>query len=169
MGNLINAGKKTETAAIKNAESSSTIGRGRLVCLKHGTATNPGLDVVLPANAGTGVFGNLFGVAINDVPAGKFGETQLFGSCEYAILRRATRGASTDSWASGASLAEGHILAVDTVNNCFSTSAASQAASLFLPIAVMNSSLASYASSASATSDTRTALTNAARVLLRML
>jgi hypothetical protein len=153
---------------IRNADTAS-IPRGSCVVLQAGDGTKDGMDVVLPSSATTGVYGALYGVAMQDIAVGGYGEAAAFGFVPGVIIRRDTRAASTDSWASQASLAAWHVLAQDTVNNCFSTSAASQAASNFRPNALLASSLASYASSASTSTDTRTAITVAAKVFLRLL
>jgi hypothetical protein len=154
---------------VKSAEASVTIARGTPVVFAY-NGTNDGLAIVRPsAGTAAGVNALVAGVAIADITAGAFGDVQCFGFNRYSVLRRATRAASSDSWASQASIAANSVLMIlDTVNNCFST-AASLAASGFLPMGIMVESLASYASSDSATSDTRTAITAAVKTHLRMM
>lgn len=163
-------GDKAETISfrVKNGESSSTIVKGTPVVLEV-DGTDDGLSVVLPGSAAANANSLVFGVAIASIAAGNYGEVQAFGFNRYSILRRQTRGASTDSWASGIAISVGVMLNIDTVNNCFSTSGGTLAASAFLPFALAGESVASYASSASATSDTRTAITTSIKTFLRML
>lgn len=153
---------------VKSAEASATIARGGPVCLAL-NATDDGLAVVLPGTTAGQSNSLVFGVAQNAIAAGAISEVQAYGFANYGVIRRQTRAASTDSWASGASLAAGVMLNIDTVNNCFSTSGGTLGASAFLPFALLGSSLASYASSASATSDSRTVITSSSKLFLRML
>lgn len=153
---------------VRNDEA-STIVKGTPLAFTMDGSEN-GLAAVLPSTAGEAKSHALFaGVTMSSILSSRVGEVQVAGFCNFAVLRRATRAATTDSWASQASLAVGHILGVDTVNNAFSTIAASVAVTAYLPYAVIAESLASVASSASATSDTRTALTAAAKVFLRAM
>jgi hypothetical protein len=169
------AGNKADKIilTVRNGEASASIPRGTPVCLAAGatSATNDGLDVVLPATAGNAnSFGLRFGILTDTLTAGSFGESILFGVATYALITRMTRAASTDSWTSSASQASGVALGLDTLNNALliGASIAGSIASQHAD-AVLLDSLASSAASASATSDTRTAITNAVRVFVRML
>jgi hypothetical protein len=153
---------------VKSDEASATIPRGTPVCLAM-DGTDNGLAVVLPGTTAANSNSLVYGVATADLAAGATGEVQAFGYCSYGIVRRGTRAASTDSWTSTASAAAQIMLNIDTLNNCFSTSGGTLAASAYLPFALLAESLASIAASASATSDTRTALTTSAKLFLRML
>lgn len=170
MGMFIQGDKPfQDTVGVISDEASATIADGALVGLEL-DGTNDGFSVKNIGNATGAVQQFLpFGVAKGAIAPGTFGRVMVRGFCRNTIIRRATRGASTDSWASQASLAAGHVMQVDSVNHCMMTSGASQAASAFLPAMVLAESLASYASSASATSDTRTAITTAAKTFLRLL
>ena len=153
---------------VKNAESSSAIPLGTPVVLNL-NGTNDGLEVVLPASAAAQVNSAVFGVSTEEIAAGKYGEVQCFGFCRQVVMRRLTRAASTDSWASTASQAVGVLFDVDTVNNAVSVGAASVGATDFLPWGILAESLPAIASSASATSDTRTAITTYVKAFLRMM
>jgi hypothetical protein len=135
------------------------------------TGTNDGLDVVLPSSSAAKADVLGFGVVLNAIADQQYGEAQVFGFCNNITLLRQTRAASTDAFSSnsdGFSLI-GVLLNIDTVNNAFSTSGGTMAKSGFLPFAVLAATVASWASSASATSDTRTALTVASKAFLRMM
>jgi hypothetical protein len=157
------------SVVVKSAESASTIPAGTpLVLAMNGT--DDGLAVLLPSAAGnikTGAFP--YGVTQSAITAGAYGEAVVFGIVSNAVLVRGTRAASTDSWTSSDSFASGCILMVGTVNNAFISTVASLAASSFAPIAVLAQSQVSFAASASAATDTRTANTVAVKVFVRML
>lgn len=146
----------------------TAVSRGQPVCLSM-NGTEDGFAVVLPSNSAAKAYALFYGVAVKDVASGAFGEAQVFGYCEYGMLARASRSATTVSWASGASIDTFAVLTIDTVMNAFASSGGTQAASAFLPVAVLLESVASYAGSASATSDTRTALTSSAKIFLRAM
>lgn len=146
----------------------TTISRGQPVCLSM-NGTEDGFAVVLPSNSAAKATALFYGVAMKDGAANAYGECQVFGYVEYGMLSRATRSATTVSWASGASIDTFVLLTIDTVANAFASSGGTQAASAFLPVAVLLESVASYAGSASATSDTRTALTSSAKIFLRAM
>lgn len=181
--NTVNGGKPERIAsAIKNAESSSTISVGQPVVLVA-NGTDDGLAVVLPstANSAQKSKGLLFGVALSNIAAGYPGEALVFGFHQSLRILRQTRAASTDVWASEAARSVGEFLSVDTVNNVFvtassaigaltvSTGAATVAVGVTNPQAVLMQTLASYASSASSTADTRTAITASVKAFVRMM
>jgi hypothetical protein len=141
-----------------------------------------GLQVVLPVTAantgqglGTFALNNLhYGVAIANIPYGQLGEVMVHGVFPYAILVRATRSASSASWSSSQSYSGWQYLSVDSINNAYTTyaSAAAATSNATLPVTTpipifLLDSVASMAASATATSDTRTAITLAVRVFIR--
>lgn len=152
----------------KSGETSLTIPRGTPVCLKMFGNDDDGLTVVLPSNAGTGGTALAFGVTGEAFSPGYKGDVQAYGFNNQGTIVRQTRSATTVSWASVASIDKNVFLNIDTVNNCFAT-LASTLPSAFLPAAVLLDTIASIAGSASATSDTRTALTSSIKAFLRML
>lgn len=172
--------------AVRNAETSANIPKGSPLILNLSSAAQPttgedgfaagyedGLQVVLPGTAGANPSANfLYGIAVDTILNGQLGEAMCFGVIPFALVLRATRAASTDSWTSSASssLAGGFLLAVDTANNCFKTYAST--ASLVQPNQwglVCLDSFSSVPASASATSDTRTALIQGYRVFVRLM
>lgn len=161
------AGDKPDTAiVVVRNNNGSAIRKGSPVVLNM-NATDDGLSVLAANSSAAKTSGLLFGVAVGDMNDGDTGEAQVFGFCRSLTLTRATRGASTDSWASQASIAALNWLTVETVAGNFASLASS--AATYVPFAVLGESLASYASSASATSDTRTAITASAKGFVRML
>jgi hypothetical protein len=164
-------GNRSDSVAVvvKNAESSSAIAAGTPLVLAC-NGTDDGLAVVLPATAGNAKTGTFpYGVTQASIAAGMYGEAVIFGIVTNAVLVRGTRAASTDSWTSSGSFASGAVLMIDTVNNAFISTVGSLAATSFAPIAVLAQSQVSFAASASATSDSRTANTVAVKAFIRML
>ena len=155
---------------IKNAETSSDIGVGRPVTLAL-NGTDDGVAVVLPGTAGDAKNGAFkYGICLGDISVGEYGESQVFGYNEYAIIVRATRAASSDSFTSYASLASGIALGYDSINNCLIANASMVGSLGTLNGAiVLAKSLASGAASATATNLTGTVVTGAAKVFLRMM
>lgn len=154
---------------VKSAEASASIPRGTPLSLVL-NGTDDGLAVVLPAtNAAAKANSGAFGVALADIAAGQYGESMIFGIVPYALITRMTRAASSDSWTSSASLAAGVLLALDTINNAFLVASASLGSNNFLPFALLAESIGSNAASATATSDSRTAITVGKRAFARML
>lgn len=171
-------GDKAEflTSRVRN-DSSSSIPLGTPVALSLDT-TEDGLAVVLPADSSAGKLAAFFyGVSLDVIAANDLGEVQIWGFCRNNVLLRGTRSATTASWSSIEAIASALWLTFDTVNNAFSTIAntigvsATDAANLTWPqiFAVLAASVASIAASASATTDSRTALTNNAKTFLRGL
>ncbi len=175
-----------QIASVRNSETSASIPKGSPLILNLTSAAQPtsgadgfsagyedGLQVVLPGTAGANPSANfLYGVALDNILNGQLGESQIFGVVPYALVLRATRAASSDSWSSSASssLAGGFLLNVNTANNCFATFAST--ASLVQPnqwAVIMLDSIASMAASATATSDTRTANIVGYRAFVRLL
>lgn len=163
-------GNKADLLAVvfHNAEPTATIPLGTPVVLVM-NGTNDGLDVVLPSTAGASKMHALaFGVSIGVVAPTQFGEALIFGTHNSAVLTRQTRSASTVTWNSEATIASWVLLNIESVGNGFQTGA-TLASTNFLPFAVLAQSLASYASSATAVSDTRTAITAAVKAFLRII
>lgn len=154
---------------VHNAEASASIPSGTPVAFVM-NATNDGLDVVLPSTAGAAKATSFAaGIALKTMAAGDYGEAQVFGFCQNVVLKRQTRSDSTGDWSSNASgFATGLVLLIDTVYNAMST-AASTGASIYAPIAVLAESVASWASTASNTADTRTVITVATKAFIRMM
>ncbi len=167
-------GNKADSVAvvIRNADT-VVLPPGVPVCLNM-NGTNDGLDVVLPNTGGaTKAHAFAYGVVLSPTSTGiavnAVGESQIFGLNNSIVLLRGTRAASTDSWTSTASIASYVLLTIDTVNNAFQSSGGTQAATAYLPFAVLAQSVASVVASASATSDTRTAITSSVKAFLRMI
>ncbi len=170
-------GNKADLFAVvvRNADT-VTIPLGSPVVLNM-NGTNDGLDVVLPSTAGASkVTAFLAGVVVSPstpnqqgIPVNQFGEAQVFGFVNSCVLTRQTRSASSVSWASEASIASYVLLIPETVGNGFATSGGTQAASAFLPFAILQQSLGSYSSSTSQTSDSRTAITAGVKAFVRIL
>ena len=161
------------SATILNGETSATIPRGTPVVLKlSATAVNAddGLKVVLPSTAGDPVnyFGR-YGICTDTMTTGQQSEAILFGVCPYSLVTLATRAASTNSWTSSASIASGVALGLDSLNNALLIGASSAGSLPFAGGIFLLDSLASIAASATATTDTRTAITIAARTLVRFM
>jgi hypothetical protein len=164
-------GNKRDICAIvvHNAEASASIPAGTPICFVM-NATNDGLDVVLPST-GAGAKSTSFaaGIALKTMAAGDYGEAQVFGFCQNVVLKRQTRSDSSGDWSSNnAGFPVGLALLIDTVYNAMST-AASTGASIYSPIAVLAESVATWASTASNTGDTRTVITTATKAFIRMM
>ena len=175
-------GDKAEftTTHVRNAETSTTIPIGTPVCLQL-NGTEDGLAVILPASASqTQADCFFFGVVTdaNGILAGHIGQVQQYGYCRNALVRMRTRAASTDNWgASAQSQATGVLLAVDTVYNCFVSTAASVAFASTdagtitytrIPYAFLASSIVSVASTVSS-GGSNLALTVLTKVFLRTM
>lgn len=150
-----------------NGEASASIVAGNMCILKLGT-TDTGLAVVLPSTAGAAK-SNVYqyGIALENAAPGVNFNVMQFGYCRNVTLRRATRAASSDSWASAASMETNHYLVPETLGNGVSSGGTTSGAGI---VAVMLAeSVASMAGSATATSDTRTMITQSVKAILRML
>lgn len=164
-------GNKSDSVivSIKSGEASASIPRGTPVVLSL-SGTDDGLAVVLPATAGAQKSGTMMlGVSLQTLAASALGESIVYGIAPYAIITRATRAASSDSWSASASHSNFWVLALDTLNNAFLPQASSLLTNTFVPQAALVDSMAAIAASATATSDTRTVLTTSARVFVRMM
>lgn len=159
---------------VKSGEATASIPRGTPLILNVTSVAgaDDGLAVVLPSTAGNAnSFGLRYGVGIQTMAPGEFGESIVFGVAPYALIVRGARTATSLSWASVASLSSvGVLLGVDTAANAF-VIGASIAGSVESNggQAILLDSLASMAGSASASTDTRLTLTQGARIFVRML
>lgn len=159
-------------------DAGASIPRGTPVALSL-DGTDDGLAVKLPSGLSQDLAGIFFaGVVTDTIAAGQYGDAILFGIHQKAILRRATRAANTDNWAGSTSIAKSVLLSIDTVNNCFSTAAASQtndsntSITTFAnrkPFAFLANDVASFASTDSTATSNGTALTIATKVFVRGL
>src|SRR6185436_14861164 len=136
-------GNKSDHVAIvvKNGEASASIPRGTpLVLALNGT--DDGLAVVLPASATAQKAGTQqMGVALGTMAAGTTGEAIVYGIAPYAIITRATRAASSDSWSASGSHSNFWVLAIDTLNNAFLPQASSLLTNTFVPQAALLDSM----------------------------
>ena len=124
-----------------------------------------GLQVVLPATAGaTNSSLYAYGIAVAPIIYQQLGETLVHGVGLASVVRATRAGTSgTNSWASAASsAASGGSLTIDTVNNAFGAAGSAAGA----PIILIDN-FASYAGSATNTSDTRTVLIVPLRAFVR--
>ncbi|MGH7239768.1 MAG: hypothetical protein ACREHG_06835 [Candidatus Saccharimonadales bacterium] len=153
---------------IRNGETSASIPRGTPVVLAL-DKTDDGLKVVLPATAGAQK-SNIYqyGVATANIDSTDYGESMVFGFCEFALIKTLTRSATSAVWGTAASVAGNIPLQIDTAANAFVTQA-SQAGSNFIPGAVLIDDIPAQASSATNATDTRTAVTMGLRAFVRML
>jgi len=172
-----------------NLETSSSIAVGTPIVLTiAGGSGIDGFSAVLPSTATASKCPALcVGVSVTptSVVANDFGEAQVWGFCNFAVLVINSRANSSASWSTQASTLFA-ALSIDTANNAFVTytpvtglwtlvTAATTAtltanfAGGGLPMAVLAQSLASQAASASTSSDTRTVITQGVKVFLRCL
>lgn len=168
--NLVGRGDaETVCEVIVNGESSS-ITVGTPVCYAM-DGTDDGSKVVLPATQGATKAHTLVAGIVSEKNLGttlpKIGLVQRRGYCPVTKLVRATRAATTDSFASQVAVAVGDVLVVDTVANALSRTTAGAASAYFAGF-VAGESLASVASAASTTSETRTAITSSIKTFLRL-
>lgn len=159
----------------KNGEASASITFGQPVVLKF-NATDDGLAVVLPSSSSAAKANAFFyGVAMETLTPGQIGNAVRSGYCRYAILLRQSRTSASTDWVSEVSQDIGVHLTLDTVNNCFVTTVSSGTTATNAIVSQSNNlvrvmlanTLASYASSGSATTDTRVLNTVAVAVYIR--
>lgn len=166
------------SSRIRNDEASTSLVKGQPVILTL-DGTEDGLAVVLPSTAGATKLNFGYGVVSDDtVATGALGNVQRMGICLYNILVRATRAASSDSWTSSQSIASAVLLTIETVNNGWATQASTRSIASTVngtvtdfaqAMAFLAETVASMAASATATSDTRTVITQAVKAFLKML
>lgn len=135
--------------------------------------TDDGFAVVLPSTAGAAqTEALLFGVCPSIMPynINKKLDVICNGVCNNALLTVATRSASSASWSSSAAITGSwQALVVDTVNNAFATNSTSVGASRYQAFAVLCQSVGSVVASASATTDTRTAILQAVKIWVNLM
>lgn len=178
--NTVNGGKPERIAgSCKNADT-AIVQIGQPLVLAY-NGTEDGFAVILPSSgAAQKNEGLKFGVALHQMQVGEVNEALIFGFTPSLMLIRQTRADSTQIWASEPARSVGEYLTVDTAHNGFITTASTLkivtnattdtlALQILNPAAVLGQTLASYSSSASATSDTRTAITAAVKASVRMM
>lgn len=191
--------KRDLMATVIYNQDTVAILNGQPVCmyLTGGAGGTDGLSVCLPSTAHTQNASNefqcLYGVALSSlaggIPAGSYGESQVFGFCADIAFTSATRASSTNSWSTIASMAAWLPLIPETVGNGWTTYAkdawipAGSATTvtgnpifpdyqvLLAPFSVSTGStgLYSIAASASNASDTRTALLTLCKGYIRIM
>lgn len=181
--NSLGNGKEKIINRVKNAETSATIPRGVPVVLTM-TGTDDGLAVVLPGTAGAAKAAAFaFGVALDDIVAGAFGDVQSYGVCDYVKLclqsRSQSTGANTIPTADTVALGAQLLLVTDTrLGGAFSTIASTVAAASSdaqtltrnnLQNGFLGQSIASVDSLPTSTSETRLAVTQAVKAFLRFM
>jgi hypothetical protein len=131
--------------------------------------TEDGLAVIKPSTSNLKSTSLLAGILIKDLTTTlpKLGKVQAYGVVD-AIVRLATRAATSDSYTSLAAHAVGMLGVVDTVNDCILT-LASTGSGTYLPAIVIAEAIASQAASATATTITDTVKTTKAKVFIRAL
>lgn len=177
---------------VQNADT-VTIAPGTPVFLAF-NATADGVAVVLPSTGGSTKANFLYGVYAEGIPlpVNDYGQCQVWGMVNSAVVIGQTRSASTANWASLAAFSTGQALSVNTALNGFQTivlptfyatgSASTDTLAMnngfFLPQALIagfptvgtgSIATANMTSSASATSDTRTVISFGLKVLLRTM
>jgi hypothetical protein len=152
-------------------EDTVSIPAGSPVCYKM-SGTNDGLGVVLPAQAGAGASSAICGIVPVSIAVGEKGTAVAYGIIYNAKLVLQTRAATTDSFASLASIAKFSLLLVDSAGNRMQ-SAASVAQTGYLPHAFIAQTVASQASSASgavtSAFSTATAVYTTVKAFVRMM
>ena|SRR2546430_13475185 len=163
-----------------NAEATAQIPRGTPCILNLSQVPQPatasdsypagyqdGLQVVLPSSSSATLSNYLlYGVALANITAQQLGESQVHGLVNFALINLGTRASSTAAWASAAAIASGALLVVDSTNNGFVTTSALSAGQQH---AILIDSIASVASSASTSTDTRVANLQGYRVFVRQM
>jgi len=131
--------------------------------------TEDGLAVIKPSSSAAknttffaGVLLETLGTAVP-----KLANMRAYGIVD-AVVRLATRGVTSDSWTSLASQAIALRVVVDTINDCFLTSASAGSAAA-LPLGGLAETIASQAASATATGLTLTVKTTLAKVFIRAM
>ena len=179
-----NPGKGTPdrlATSIHNGDTVSIPVGAPVVLVSNGT--NDGIDVVLPTTSNSAQLVQAFkyGVASKTMAVGDFAEAVVFGVHNNLLLIRQTRASSTNTWNTEAARSVGDYLTVVSNLNGFITTVTAIGAltvstgtvtvnvQTVWPDAVLMQTLASYASSASATSDTRTAITASVKAFVHLM
>lgn len=152
---------------VRNDETVS-IPQGTPVAYKL-DGTEDGLAIIKPSSSNIKANTYFAGVLLADLGTGvpKLGNARAYGVVD-AVVRLATRAATSDSWTSLASQSIGQRIVIDTANDCFAT-AATLGSTHYLPLGGLAESIASQAASATATSLTLTVKTTLAKVFVRAL
>lgn len=131
--------------------------------------TEDGLAVVVPSTSNLKSTTFFAGVLLEDLGTDvpKLANARAYGVCD-AIIRLATRAATSDSYSTYASQAVGVRLAIDTLNDAFITQATSGSA-VNLPLGALAETIASQAGTATSTDETGTVKTTLAKVFIRAL
>lgn len=149
---------------VHSGESSDTIKAGT-PCALIMSGTEDGILVESVVNATSAALGTqlLMGVVTQDIPAGEYGESVIWGYMENLVaVRSITRAASTDSFATQAAIAVGDQLVLETLTGGFSRAAAAATGALVNVIAL--ETLASVAGAASTTSNTSLVSTSTTKI-----
>ncbi len=172
------SGAKVKMAVRNDAASSASIPIGTPVYMSM-DGTEDALAVKLPSNGSQDAADKFFfGVVTDTLSANQFGEAILFGICPKAKIVRATRSDDSANWVGSTSIAQGVLLSIDTVNNAFSTAAASQtnASNTSIttiasrtPFAFLAVDIASFASTLSTATSYGTVLTALTKAFVRAL
>lgn len=148
-----------------NGEASASFAAGEVAVIK---ASAPG-QVVQPSTAGAANTAALFlGVATNPAAVGEPVEILCGGYAPYAKYIHRSRAASSDGWASVASVAVGDLCTVNTVYNGVVASAAGAAAAAGAMINMLES-IAAIASSAASIGGTALVSSSFKKIWIRNL
>lgn len=182
---MIASVRNADTSTTQNANSQINVGTPLVLNLSNvpqpaagqsrGAGAEDGLQVILPSS-GNNILAQhaVYGVALGNILQNQLGEAMLFGICQATVVVE-TRAASTNNWSATTlgttnttpASAAAQQLSIDTVNNAFAT-LTTLASAGFVPPAMLLDSY-TMASSASTTADTRTVITKAMRVFVRMM
>jgi hypothetical protein len=155
---------------IKNVEAVSTVPLGAPVVfnLSVTSSADDGLGVVLPSTAGALKYNLLAGVNLSyQLAVNQMGEAILFGYSPKTLVKVNTRAASTDTWASVASVASGVLLTPDFTHNAWQTLANVAAESR--PNLILLDDIATVASAASTAGGSALVSTRMHRAFATML
>lgn len=126
-----------------------------------------GLQVVLPSTGGVNAPLYYYGVAVAPIAYAQLGESLVHGMAQVLVVR-ATRSATTASWASASSVSvAGDGLTIDTANNAFGTITLSSLNGHSITPSVLVDNFTTMAGSASNATDTRTAVSILLRAFIR--
>lgn len=168
------AGNKRDGIAIivQNQEATATLQIGQPVFYNLTSTVNvdDGLDVVNPSTALVAAYQLCAGVLQNQLAAGQFGQSLVFGYSPSTLVKLASRATSTDSWSSYAAVASAVLLLPDFTNNVWISAAnvAAQSSPLVLLLDAI-ASAATAASNAGGTGDTRVVSSGLKRAFVRMM
>jgi len=172
------SGARVKMPVKNDSNSSASIPVGTPVYMSL-DGTDDALAVKLPSNGSQDAADrNFFGVVTDTLASGAIGESILFGIVPKAKIVRATRSDDSANWVGSTSIANGVLLSIDTVNNAFSTAAASatNASNTTItlvasrtPFAFLAVDIASFASTLSTATSYGTVLTALTKAFVRAL